>query len=87
MGGFVLLYGMGLPRLCGIGFLRKHNGHTLFSITCVASSDRPGQRRRRSIFMGGDERSCSWAVSFCCTGWAVAWTSDLWIAGGVRGSR
>lgn len=61
----------------GIGFFRKCDTHNLFSITCVGPSDRPVQRRRRGIFMAGDERSRSWAVSFCHAGLPAAWASGL----------
>jgi hypothetical protein len=50
--GFVLLWSVCGGR-GGIGFFRKYDAHDLFSITCVGSSDRPGQRRRCGIFMGG----------------------------------
>jgi len=67
---------VGCLRRPGIGFFRKCNARSLFSITCVVSFDRSGQRRCRSIFMAGDERSRSWAVSFRRAGSRAAWASS-----------
>jgi len=50
---------------------------TCFQSLAWAPSDQLGQRRRRGIFMAGDERSRSWAVSFCHAGLPAAWASGL----------
>ena len=42
---------------------------TCFQSLAWAPSDQLGQRRRRGIFMAGDERCRSWAVSFRRGGW------------------